>query len=131
MTVAIRAAMGYRRIMAATMTYIALHVRDSEACIAFYEEFCGMRVIHERPKDGGRDGERIVWMAERGREKDFILVFIPGGPGRAQRDRDFSHLGFALASRDAVDRIADEARRIRDGLWAKVEGEADGREALP
>ncbi|MEM9681940.1 MAG: VOC family protein [Pseudomonadota bacterium] len=103
--------------MAATMTHIALHVRDSEACIAFYKEFCGMRVIHERAKDGGRDGERIVWMAERGREKDFILVFIPGGPGRAQQDRDFSHLGFALASQDAVDRIADEARKAGCLVW--------------
>lgn len=117
MTVAARAAMGYGRTMASTMTHIALHVRDSDACIAFYRDFCGMRVVHERAKGGGLDGERIVWMAEPGREKEFILVFIPGGPGRDQRDGDFSHLGFALESREAVDRVAERARAAGHLVW--------------
>ena len=38
------------------------------------------------------------------------MVFIPGGPGRDQNSSDYSHLGFALESKEAVDAIADKAR---------------------
>lgn len=91
-----------------TLTHLALHVRDLEACVAFYEAFCGMRVVHERP--GDEPGERIVWMAEAGRESDFVFVLLPGGPGRERTAGDFSHLGFAMESREAVDRIAERGR---------------------
>lgn len=96
------------------MTHIALHVRDVEACIAFYEGFCGMGIVHERP--AGAD-ERIVWMAEPGRERRFIIVLLPGGPVRNQRSGDFSHFGFAVPSRAAVDDIADRARDAGCLVW--------------
>jgi catechol 2,3-dioxygenase-like lactoylglutathione lyase family enzyme len=92
--------------MTPAFTHLALHVRDLDACIAFYREFCGMRVMHER-EDAGTS---VVWLAEPGREGEFIIVLIPGGPGRDQSDRDFSHFGFALDSRDAVDAIAAKAQ---------------------
>ena len=76
-------------------THIALHVRDLEPCVEFYREFCGLRLIRER----GGGAKRVVWLAEPGREGEFIFVLIPGGPGRAQADNDFSHLGFALESK--------------------------------
>jgi len=91
----------------ATMTHIALHVRDLDACVAFYREFCGMEIVHER--GDGRDG-RIVWMAEPGRERDFIFVLLPGGPGRAPGARDFSHFGFAVDCHEAVDSVAAKGR---------------------
>jgi len=92
--------------MQPSLTHIAMHVRDLDACIDFYKDYAGMTVIHDR-----QAGEkRIVWLAEPGREKSFILVLIPGGPGRDQAEGDFSHLGFALPSRTAVDDIAERAR---------------------
>ena len=94
--------------MTTSLTHLALHVRDLEACIAFYERYCGMRVVHERAQ--GSDGDRIVWLSEPGREADFIFVLLPGGPGRKQENGDFSHFGFALESRTAVDAIAERAR---------------------
>jgi catechol 2,3-dioxygenase-like lactoylglutathione lyase family enzyme len=97
------------------MTHLALHVRDVEACIAFYRDYGNLRVVHERPDTGG-DG-RIVWMAEPGREEDFIFVLLPGGPGRDQAEKDYSHLGFALESRQAVDAIADRARAHGCLVW--------------
>jgi catechol 2,3-dioxygenase-like lactoylglutathione lyase family enzyme len=111
--------MGYRRGMTASLTHLALHVRDLEACVAFYQRFCGMRTVHERPTDdtGADDGKRVIWLAEPGRETEFILVLIPGGPGRDQSERDFSHLGFALESKAAVDRVADRARADGCLVW--------------
>lgn len=100
--------------MRPTLTHIALHVPDLEACIQFYQRFCGMQVIHER--DG--KGSRIVWMAEPGRHRDFIFVIMPGGADRALADTDYSHFGFALESREAVDALADQARQAGCLVWA-------------
>ncbi|AMO67594.1 putative ring-cleaving dioxygenase [gamma proteobacterium BDW918] len=104
--------------MSAVLTHLALHVRDIEACIAFYQDYAGLKLIHQRDNKAG--GE-VVWLAEAGREQEFILVLLPGGPGRNQLDSDFSHLGFALPSRAAVDVIA--ARGKQDGIlaWATRE----------
>jgi len=95
-----------------SLTHIALHVRDAEACIAFYQSYAGMRLAHDRVAHG----KRIVWLAEPAREKEFIIVVLPGGPGRDQAEDDFSHLGFALESRMAVDAMAARARA--DGILA-------------
>ncbi|MDD9969309.1 MAG: VOC family protein [Myxococcales bacterium] len=97
------------------LTHVALHVRDLAACVAFYEEFCRLRVIHDRTDES--TGSRVVWMSETGREKDFILVFISGGPERPSVPRDFSHLGFAVASPKEVDEVAERARAAGCLVW--------------
>lgn len=95
------------------LTHLALHVSDLDACVAFYERYTGMRITHDR----AAAGQRVVWLAEPGREADFILVMISGGPGRQQRADDFSHLGFALEHRAAVDAIAERARGEGILVW--------------
>ena len=99
--------------MRLTLTHLALHVPDLDACIAFYERFCGMHVFHERPGKGSR----IVWMAEPGREREFIFVIMPGGNERDLAANDYSHFGFAMASRSEVDAIAELARQTGCLIW--------------
>jgi catechol 2,3-dioxygenase-like lactoylglutathione lyase family enzyme len=99
--------------MSPNLTHVAMHVRDLDACVAFYREFCGMRVVHERT-DGS---SRVVWMAEPGREKEFVLVMLAGGPGKDQAAQDYSHLGFALDSRAAVDAVAARAQAAGCLVW--------------
>jgi len=90
--------------MRPSLTHIALHVADLEACAAFYREVCGLGEVHSR---GGEElGERIVWLAEPGAEARFVLVLLPGGPGERARSGDYSHLGFAVATREQVDAMA-------------------------
>jgi len=101
--------------MPPALTHIALHVRDLDACLAFYREFCAMKTVHERSDP--KDGHRIVWLAESGKESDFIIVMIPGGPGRQQGERDYSHFGFALESRAAVDAMAAKAAAAGCLIW--------------
>ena len=99
--------------MSAPLTHIALHVQDLQASMDFYSKYCGLQVCHER-----RDARKtIVWLAEEGRKTEFILVLIPGGPGRPQADTDFSHLSYALDSRQAVDEIARSAAAAGCLLW--------------
>lgn len=101
--------------MQPAFTHVALHVRDLDACIAFYRRFCGLTPVHER--QGTAPGERVVWLAEPGRERDFVFVLMPGGPGHAPDEHDYTHLGFALESRAAVDEIAARARAAGCLVW--------------
>ena len=95
------------------LTHIALHVQDLDASVDFYRDYCGLQIVHDRLDHG----KHIVWMAEAGREQDFVLVIIPGGPGRNQPSNDYSHFGFALTSADAVDDIATKACAAGFLLW--------------
>ncbi len=99
--------------MPISLTHIALHVKHLDACIDFYQTYAGLIIVHQRESHG----KRIVWLAEPGKESDFILVVLPGGPGRNQADNDFSHLGFALESKAAVDAIARRAAEAGILVW--------------
>ena len=105
--------------MRPTLTHLALHVRDIAACIEFYRRDCGLEIVRERDREAGGGG--VVWLAETGRERDFVLVLISGGPGREQAGNDYSHLGFALPSRQGVDAIAAQARQEGCLVWPPKE----------
>lgn len=94
-------------LVAPTLTHVALHVRDIGATIHFYRRFCALAVVHER---SAGDGASVVWLAEEGREREFIFVLLSGGHGKTPAEDEYGHLGFACASRDDVDRIAAQAR---------------------
>ncbi len=68
----------YAAAMPPTLTHIALQVRNLDACVAFYGDFCSMAVVHRRGAD------RVVWLAEPGRETEFIIVLLSGGRGAGQ-----------------------------------------------
>jgi len=105
--------------MRPVLTHLALHVRDLEATVRFYQDMCELQCIHRRgePSQPGA----VAWLAERGREREFILVLIGGGPTRATQGRDFSHLGFAVDSRETVDRIAARGKADGSLVWAPRE----------
>jgi catechol 2,3-dioxygenase-like lactoylglutathione lyase family enzyme len=97
-----------------TLTHIALHVRDIDASIHFYRRFCALAVIHER---SAGNGASVVWLAEEGREREFIFVLLSGGHGKTPAEDEYGHFGFACASRADVDRIAAEARAAGCLVW--------------
>lgn len=106
--------------MRPALTHIALHVADIETCIAFYRSYCEMEIVHERASSGTAT-QRIVWMAEPGRERELIFVFMPGGRLHTTTPGDYGHIGFALDSRAAVDRIADRARSQGCLTWEPID----------
>lgn len=95
------------------LTHVALHVRDIEACIRFYRHFCAMVEIHRRDKPS----QTIVWLAEPGREREFIFVLMSGGEDLQLSEQDYRHFGFALPSRAAVDEIARQADAAGCLIW--------------
>lgn len=101
--------------MRPVLTHVALHVRDLEASLAFYCSYCGLEVIHDRGGDGGK---RVVWLAGPEKAAGAVIVLLAGGPGQAQDfDRDFSHIGFALESRAAVEAVARRAEVDGRLVW--------------
>lgn len=96
-----------------TLTHVALHVRDLDASVAFYRRYCGLSIVHERQAGAAR----VVWLAEAGREREFIFVLLSGGHGRQPPADEYGHLGFACRSRDEVDRIAADAQAQGWLVW--------------
>ena len=96
-----------------TLTHIAYHCADIAASIAFYADWCGMNITHDRVDDG----VRVALLAEPGRENDFIRVLIGSGNPTRPHDEDFSHLGIDVGSIAAVDAIAARAEKAGILAW--------------
>jgi lactoylglutathione lyase len=103
--------------MTPEFTHCALHVRDLDQSIAFYQSYCGLRIV----KEHGRGGERTVWMAGSGHRAEFVLVLLGGGPEHAQGKDDMTHYGFAVPSRADVEAIAERGRREDRLFWEPQE----------
>lgn len=86
------------------LTHVALNVRDAGASIAFYERFAGMRPVHRRR---GEDGREVVWLSDCTRPFAVVLIEAERVRGRLE---GIAHLGVACASREEVDRLARRAR---------------------
>ena len=90
--------------MKPTCTHVALFCRDIEASVRFYASHVGLHEVHRRTEDG----TTVVWMGEDGRSDAFVIVLLgirhPAGEGPV------AHLGYAVGSRNEVDRAAERGR---------------------
>ena len=99
--------------MRPVLTHIALHVAQLEPCIEFYQDYCQLEVIHRRKKMN----TEVVWLAEQGKAQQFVLVLLQGGRQQQLGQDDFSHLGFAVATKEQVDAIAAKAKMQQILVW--------------
>lgn len=93
--------------MTPAFTHCALHVRDLDASIAFYRDYCELKLV----KEHGQGEGRTVWLASPGAEESFVLVLLGGGPEHVQAKDDMTHYGFAVPAREDIDAIAERGRR--------------------
>lgn len=104
--------------MKAQWTHLALHVRSLKASIEFYAHYTNLRVV-DRHSDASSTGMDVAWLNDRSpdNELNFVMVLQEGTPHNLpdatpqQPLGPISHLGFALASREEVDAVAEEARK--------------------
>ncbi len=59
----------------------------------------------------------VIWLGYPGQQDDFVMVLISGGPAGIALAGNFSHLGFALESKAAVDQLARRAEEEGCLLW--------------
>jgi catechol 2,3-dioxygenase-like lactoylglutathione lyase family enzyme len=90
-------------------THVALPARDLARSIAFYAQYAGMSVVHDRTDEpAANEAGRVVWLSDRTRP--FVLVLLQTARAVERPLGPFAHLGIALASRADVDGVAARAR---------------------
>lgn len=90
-------------MVAPTLTHVAIHARDVEASVTFYQRYCNLIESHRRVDDN----VTVVWLAEAGREREFVIVLIGVAHADAVDPQPLAHLGYAVASRAEVDRLGE------------------------
>jgi len=96
-------------------THIALHVHDLDQSIAFYENYCRLRLFHDRIDP--RTGDRVVWMSEELENPHYVIVLMPGGSKKKQAKNDYGHLGFAVETKEKVKDLAKKAKADNCLVW--------------
>jgi catechol 2,3-dioxygenase-like lactoylglutathione lyase family enzyme len=91
----------------APLTHVALRTHDLDASISFYERYAGFVLVHEREDEG----IRVVWMSHRETNPDLVIVILEMTHERVLEPGPCDHLGFAVESRDEIDRLAELARK--------------------
>ena len=84
------------------LDHVAILASDAKASAAFYCEWAGMEVIHERD-----DGE-VCWVRSKDDPSGLIIVIL--GLGAENERGNMEHFGFHVSSRANVDDIAQRAR---------------------
>jgi catechol 2,3-dioxygenase-like lactoylglutathione lyase family enzyme len=104
--------------MVAQLTHIALRVADMERSIAFYSDWCDMKLVHERPPE--KDGDsHVAWLSSPDYEGKFVLVLMDGRQKAKQPTAEYSeaerieHLGFGVERLSEV--FAKASRGKEDG----------------
>lgn len=103
--------------MSMKCTHVALQVRDIEQSIAFYERYCGMRVVQDRT-----NSFRVVWMGWGEQPPQFVIVLL-NTPYESNRQPPYQHIGIAVGDPSEVDAV--HQRAVASGietLWPPTDG---------
>ena len=89
-------------LMEPNFTHIALLVSDVDSTADFYVKYCGLNVLSRRLDPN--TGYRNIWL---GKDFKFVIVAFEGEKKPVQSViKPLSHLGFALKSKEEVDKLA-------------------------
>lgn len=102
------------------MTHVAVRTPDIDRSIDFYGRYAGLAIVHER-EDGGI---RVVWLSDRAEDPEFVIVLLEMPSESVREPAAMDHFGFAVDTREEVDRVAKLADS--EGLlkWGPEDGGA-------
>lgn len=108
--------------MVAQLTHIALKVQDIKRSIAFYESYCGMTLVHDRPAVKQGDSH-VAWLSSPDYEGAFVLVLLEGRArkkdptSKTSEAESMEHLGFAVGSLQDIFDIAAKGKKDGNLHW--------------
>lgn len=94
------------------LTHVALPVTDLDRSLEFYSRFAGLEVVHQRSDPP--PGTRVAWIGDGTRP--FVVVLIETAEVKTPL-APIAHLGVGCESREAVDRLANEAHDAGHAVW--------------
>jgi catechol 2,3-dioxygenase-like lactoylglutathione lyase family enzyme len=100
------------------MTHVAVRSSNIEESIDFYRRYAGLHIVHQR----GNGSTRVVWMSHNEKDPEFVIVLLEMPYEKLHEPTPMDHFGFAVDSREEVDRIAAlgvEDNRLK---WGPAEG---------
>ncbi|MEV5409333.1 VOC family protein [Thermopolyspora sp. NPDC052614] len=110
-----------KRLTEARWTHVALPSGDLDRSIEFYTTMTPLVVVSTHEDKDGRN----AWLSNKGQvETPFVLVLVEFAKDRGRPQPQlapFAHLGMEVPSREEVDRIAQEARRMGCLHWEPVQ----------
>ncbi len=92
--------------MAIKWTHITIGTSDFDRSIAFYRDFCNLKVVRDRRR---KEGGGTVWLGSQNDSPDnpsFVLVLM-----RSTTISPVDHLGFECGSKEEVESIARRAEK--------------------
>ncbi len=104
----------------AIMTHVALRTERFDQSVDFYRRFAGLHIVHER----NDEGIRVAWLSHSVDDPEFVIVILSLPHERASDPAPTDHLGFDVASRAEVDRIAELARQAGCLRYGPADGGA-------
>jgi catechol 2,3-dioxygenase-like lactoylglutathione lyase family enzyme len=100
------------------MTHVAVRTTDMEASLDFYRRYARLLVVHDRVDNG----TRVVWISHRAEDPDFVIVLLTMAHEPVNEPCSMDHFGFAVSSREEVDRIAELGRSEDRLKWGPADG---------
>ena len=87
-------------------THVAILVSDVDKTADFYIQYCSLKIIARRLDPN--TGYRVIWIGE---DLKFVIVAFEGEQKPIQSiTKPLSHLGFALESKEEVNKVAEIAK---------------------
>jgi catechol 2,3-dioxygenase-like lactoylglutathione lyase family enzyme len=99
------------------LTHVALPASDIDRSIQFYATYANMTVVHRRVDE--ETGVSVVWLSDHTRP--FVIVLIQSDSVQPIL-APMAHLGIGCESREAMDRLCEQARQ--EGVLAKAPQES-------
>ena len=104
--------------VATPMTHVAIRTSDLQASVAFYRKYAALHIVHERVDHD----VSVAWLSDRAEDPVFVIVLLQLPHERPIDPCATDHLGFAVRSREDIDRIAKLGREDGSHKYGPAEG---------
>lgn len=98
----------FQRPVKPACTHIAILARDLERTADFYRRYAELVEVHRRTEHD----VTVVWLAEEGREHEFVIVLIGVPHADVVDPAPLAHIGYAVERREEVNRLAEMAAQV-------------------